>query len=108
MKNVDDALLRQLRSADGTGGVVGAVITIRSHGESPLSAAALRSLVARLLGQAEKDSGEKPSRTTVFSNLQSFAVEASPRFLYALLEFDDIESAIANVQDEDLTIRSKR
>jgi hypothetical protein len=64
-----------------------------------------RATVDDLIGKATAATNTPPHRVSVFPNVQSFAVEGSPALVREVLKHDDIASAMANVQKEDLRIR---
>jgi hypothetical protein len=103
-ERVDPVLARQLRGSDGVR-PVDAVLTLREHaGASQQAREPLDTIVARLLAEAERQSSQKATDVTVFSNLGTFAVRAPARFVQTLISHDDVTSAVANVQPEEMFI----
>jgi hypothetical protein len=102
---LDPLLAKQLRQASDTE-VIEAVFTLRTPaGASQLTPAATRHTVEQLLKRAEKATGAKTSRLTVFENIQSFAVSAPAALIKGLTDAREVASATANQQEQDLMIR---
>lgn len=55
-------------------------------------------LTNTLIDDVTAEVGEPPRHINVFQNIQSFVVDAKPRFIRALLEHDEVVGAIANRQ----------
>src|SRR5207237_2191601 len=102
---VDPLLAQQLRKAPESEAME-AVFTLRTPAKaSSLTPAATRATIERLLKRAEKATGAKASRLTVFENIQSFALRAPAALIKALTGFKEVASAAANHQEQDLMIR---
>ncbi|MEA2690728.1 MAG: hypothetical protein QOJ16_115 [Acidobacteriota bacterium] len=101
---VDPELLRQLDVASEDQ-AVGAVFSLRPAPGEPVPAPeATRERVERLLDHGRRETGGL-QRYTVFPNLGSFAVQATRPFLQRLLEHEEIATATANEQPQDMLIR---
>lgn len=96
---VDPELARQIKSA-AEGELIQAVVSLGSQARArPLSPDEVESVAGQVLQQAQADCGERPSRVKVFRHMESFAVEASPRFLEHLFRHDEsLAAAVANQQ----------
>lgn len=94
----DPDLLRDIDEAGSEKRPVQAVFFLRSDvTERPPEAEQTRAAVQRLLREVERETAERPRGVNVFPNLGSFALEASPRFVRAILGHDEeIESARSN------------
>lgn len=102
---VDKELVRQLESAAQSNKAVQAVVTLASVARAtralPSPDAVTRS-ANDLIDRVSKSSGESPGDFYVMANIGAISVSASPRFLRALIEQPEVDSAIANQQpDED-------
>jgi hypothetical protein len=62
------------------------------------------SVVKTVLNRVEDETGEKPADYNVFGNLGSFIVDAPREFIQKLTEQREIESAVANVQSQSVTM----
>jgi hypothetical protein len=97
---IDPELERQLQAAAG-GNPVQAVLALSRRAQGMNTPEEVEGLAQKLLDQAQRASGEKPKRVKVFRNMDSFIVEASPKFVRSLIAQDDLlESAMANVQPQ--------
>ncbi|MDA1194974.1 MAG: hypothetical protein O2894_07285 [Planctomycetota bacterium] len=74
-------------------------------GQRFLSAEDTARVVERLIDDAATKSDARPAHLKVFGNLQSFAIAAPPALLRQLIACEEIASAMANKQTEDLFIR---
>jgi hypothetical protein len=102
---LDPLLAQQLRKVPDTEEME-AVFTLRAPAKaSSLTPAATRAMIEQLLKRAEKATGARASRLTVFENIQSFALSAPAALIKALTGFKEIASAAANQQEQDLMIR---
>lgn len=75
-----------------------AVFTLKREGTRPLPPAETAAIVDSIVARASSASGLTPDRVKVFRSLQSFAVEASPRFLKSLLRESQISKAALNAR----------
>jgi hypothetical protein len=101
---VDPELLRQLDEAGDE--PVGAVFHLRPDPHQRALAPPEAETRARgLLRRVEQESGVTPQRVQVFRSLGSFAVSAAAPFVRKLLDQEEILSATANRQPEDLLIK---
>ncbi len=97
---IDPELERQLQAA-GAGSAVQAVLALNRRGLGVSTPEEVDGLAKKLLDHAQRSSGEKPKRVKVFRNMDSFIVEASPKFVRSLIAQDDaLESAMANIQPQ--------
>jgi hypothetical protein len=104
-KTVDPELVRQLAAAPKDQPVQ-AVFTLKTPAGQPYrDAQATRDTVSRMVDSASTATKAPPARVNVFANAQSFAVSAKPDFVRELIKDQDVASAIANVQQEDMLIR---
>jgi hypothetical protein len=92
----DPVLSAQLREAAAGEEPVQAVIGLREEGDG----AAVTGLTEDLLARVKEQTGAEAHDYNVFRNLGSFAVVAPARFIQALIEQPEVESAIANRQPE--------
>lgn len=94
-KKIDPVLLEQLDAGKGS---VQAVFRLAVNEKTLASdkGAGVEETVSALLSRVADSTGQKPSRCTVFKRLGSFAVEAPPEFLRALLREGEIAGATAN------------
>jgi hypothetical protein len=105
VKVIDPELTRTLDRASA-GSTVQAVFTLRTPaGSAVRSSASTQAVVDDVIAKATKATKTPPKRVTVFPNVQSFAVAGSPELVRAVMAHDDVGSAMANVQKEDLLIR---
>jgi len=103
-EKIDPELIRQLNAAGDA--PVGAVFNLRrGPAQKCLSAEETETCVKRLLQQAQQESGMAPQQVHVFRNLGSFAVSAAAPFVRMLLGRDEVLSATANQQPEELLIK---
>ena len=101
---IDPQLLRQLKGARNQRSV-GAVFTLRGDERgATLSPKETKAVVKRMLDRIGRQTKSKPKDVNVFSNIQSFALEAPVEFVKTLLEQPEIDSAVANLQSEDMLI----
>ena len=92
---IDPSLDALLRSADEE--AVQVVLSLKQPSKGVLSSEETRARVDALLEAVRKETGEGPTRFNVFGYLGSFAVEAQPRVVRALLSHEDeIDSAVMN------------
>ena len=97
-------LLRQLDEAGDK--PVGAVFHLRPGPHQKAMAPAEAETCARgLLRRVEQESGVAPQRVQVFRNLGSFVVSAAAPFVRKLLDQEEILSATANEQPEEMLIK---
>jgi hypothetical protein len=100
----DPELVKQLAAVPADGDVE-AVFSLRDAASSPEDTEArVRELVARVEDQV----GSAPRQLNIFRNIGSFAVAAPARFVRAMLDQGEIDTATANRQSEDLFIRPVR
>jgi hypothetical protein len=95
---VDPELTRQLDAADPDDAVVQVVVYLRSGTKG--SPDEVSELAHRVVESATSKAGTGPSRVNVLRYLGTVAIEAPASFVRALLEEDDVESAVANVRPE--------
>ena len=101
----DVELLRQLDAAgDESVGVV-CSLQVGSTSDKPLTGDETTEQVTRVLQRVERLSGLKPDKFKIFRNLGSFSLYAPAAFVRRLLEQDEIATATANIQREDMLIR---
>jgi len=96
---VDPSLLRELEDAEQAQRPLEAVVFLRRLGGAEAATPTpeqTESAVARLLRSAERDTGERPAAVSVFRNLHSFALAASPSFIRSLLRDERVASARSN------------
>lgn len=103
-KYVAPELLRQLEGL-AEGGATSAVFTLRRVPEKPLLPEETVRRAGVLIDRVSKIVGDAPLQCNVFKNMGSFVVLASRAFLERLLQEEEIASATANVQSQDLLIR---
>jgi hypothetical protein len=96
----DPVLSAQLREAAAGEEPVQAVIGLREEGEGAGDGDAVTALTEDLLARVKEQTGAEAHDYNVFRNLGSFAVVAPARFIQALIEQPEVESAIANRQPE--------
>jgi hypothetical protein len=102
---VDPELERQLASADKEHPVE-AVFTLRPPDDTPLlEAGAVKEAVDRIVKSAQAASGQEVSDLHVLPMAQAFALAAPAGVVRAILESEEIASAMANAQPEDLAIK---
>ena len=107
-KTVDPELERQLDAADDDTPVQ-AVFTLKTPaGEPYRSAASTKECVSKMIDAAATTAKGAPERLNVFPNLQSFTVAGKPSLVRSLMSNDQVASAMANQQPEDLQIRPAR
>jgi hypothetical protein len=101
---IDPELIRQI---DGAGDApVGAVFNLRrASAHKSLTAEETETCVKRMLQQVQKQSGLAPQQIHVFRNLGAFSVSAPALFMRKLLDQDEVLSATANRQPEELLIK---
>lgn len=105
IKVIDPELARALRKAP-PGSTVQAVFSLRRATDRTLRRnSSTRDVVTKLVREATRATHSAPKRVTVFSNLQAFAVAGPPELLRAIMARDEVISATANIQQEDLLIR---
>jgi hypothetical protein len=101
---VDPELQSQLDSADKDHPVE-AVFTLHAPEETPLlGASEVHQTVDRIVKSAQAESGQEVRDLNVFPNMKSFVVAAPAGVVRAILGSEEIESATANQQSEDLAI----
>ena len=101
-----DPVLKRLLAAATRNEPVGATITLRSgDGNRPLSVKETRETVDSLIDRVRRRTGYAPLELSVFENIQSFTLRAPASFVAGLLDEPEIDSALANEQEEDLMIR---
>jgi len=103
-RSIDPELSRQLKAA-GAGQDVSAAISLRPDSARPPEPEETRHRVTTLLQRVERETGERPSASTIFENLGSFAIAAPAGFIERLLAQPEIATATANFRQEDLLIR---
>lgn len=123
----DPELLRQLDAAAATDGLVEAVFSLRPTGtnqptpdperaeaaqESALPSTRplptpeeFESLTRDVFTRVEKEAGVAPAHVSIFRSLGSCAVSAPPEFIRKLMAQEEVISATASRQPEDLLIR---
>jgi hypothetical protein len=100
---IDPELVRQLDAAGEA--PVGAVFYLRPgpHRKS-LEPAEAEERAQGVLRRVEEESGIAPKKVHVFRNVGSFSVSAAAPFVRMLLDQEEILSAAANQQSQDLLI----
>ncbi len=96
---VDPELTTQLDAADPDDAPVQAVVYLRSGSKGGPAAVSKRA--DQVIASATTKAGTEPSRVNVMRYLGTVAIEAPASFVRALLDEDDIESALANVHPGD-------
>jgi hypothetical protein len=96
---VDPELTTQLDAADPDDAPVQAVVYLRSGSKGGPAAVSKRA--DQVIASATTRAGTEPSRVNVMRYLGTVAIEAPASFVRALLDEDDIESALANVHPGD-------
>ena len=96
---VDPELTTQLDAADPDDAPVQAVVYLRSGSKGGPAAVSKRA--DQVIASASTKAGTEPSRVNVMRYLGTVAIEAPASFVRALLDEDDIESALANVHPGD-------
>jgi hypothetical protein len=100
---IDPELLRQLDAAGEA--PVGAVFHLRpGPRQKSLDPAEAEARARGVLRRIEQESGIAPENFHIFRNLGSFSVSAAAPFVRKLLDQEEIQSATANRQSEDLLI----
>jgi hypothetical protein len=97
-KRVDPELTRQLDEAALDDRPIQAVVYLRSAAMG--SPEAITSMADEVLAAAKAKAGTEPSRVNVMRNLGTVALEAPASFVRALIDEDEVESALANVQPD--------
>lgn len=97
---IDPVLTEQLDRAALDEEPIEAVCALRApdHAERGLLPDEIEQVAGEVLSRVEQKVGVAPDRFKVFRNLSSMIVSASPAFVRALLDEDEIVSAMANVQ----------
>jgi len=96
---IDPELTTQLDAADPDDAPVQAVVYLRSGSKGGPAAVSKRA--DQVIASATTKAGTEPSRVNVMRYLGTVAIEAPASFVRALLDEDDIESALANVRPGD-------
>ena len=96
---VDPELTRQLDEADPDDAPVQAVVHFRSTGKR--GPAGVTEVADAAIGSATSRAGTGPIRVNVMRYLGVMSVEAPASFVRALLDEEDVESALANVHPGD-------
>jgi hypothetical protein len=96
---IDPELTTQLDAADPDDAPVQAVVYLRSGSKGGPAAVSKRA--DQVIASATTKAGTEPSRVNVMRYLGTVAIEAPASFVRALLDEDDIESALANVHPGD-------
>jgi hypothetical protein len=96
---IDPELTTQLNAADPDDAPVQAVVYLRSGSKGGPAAVSKRA--DQVIASASTKAGTEPSRVNVMRYLGTVAIEAPASFVRALLDEDDIESALANVHPGD-------
>jgi hypothetical protein len=96
---IDPELTSQLDAADPDDAPVQAVVYLRSGSKGGPAAVSKRA--DQVIASATTRAGTEPSRVTVMRYLGTVAIEAPASFVRALLDEDDVESALANVRPGD-------
>jgi hypothetical protein len=96
---IDPALTLQLDAAESDDASVQAVVYLRSGPKGGPEAVTKRA--DAVIETARTKAGTGPSRVNVMRYLGTVAVEAPASFVRALLDDDDVESALANVHPGD-------
>lgn len=91
----DPVLDDELEAAARTGSPVQAVIFLDATPQAP-TPEETESAVGKLLAEVERTTAEKPIAVNVFRNLHSFAIEASPQFVRAIVGQPGVRSVRAN------------
>ncbi len=83
-----------------------AVVVLKlAPGRQAASGGDTQALAERVLERVGQQVGEASNRVTVFKNVGSMAVEASPKFLEALAKDPAVRSCRPNLAGKDLLIR---
>lgn len=105
-KRVVDPFLTQALKEAPVDATVQAVFTLRTPaGQDFRESDSTRATVDKILGKAASSAKAAPHRLVVYPNTQSFALAGPPALVRAVLKHDDVASAMANIQKEDLLIR---
>ena len=96
---IDPELTRQLDEADTDDAPVQAVVHFRSSGRRGPSG--VTEVADAAIGSASSKAGTAPIRVNVMRYLGVMSVEAPASFVRALLDEEDVESALANVHPGD-------
>lgn len=96
---IDPELTTQLDAADPDDAPVQAVVYLRSGSKGGPAEVSKRA--DQVIASATTKAGTEPSRVNVMRYLGTVAIEAPASFVRALLDEDDIESALANVHPGD-------
>jgi hypothetical protein len=98
---VDPELARQLEEAGPDDGPVQAVVYLRSSTRS-LNPDSVTKAAERVIESASTKAGTAPARVNVMRYIGTVAVEGPASFVRALIDENDVTSALANVHpDED-------
>jgi len=96
---IDPELTTQLDAADPGDESVQAVVYLRSGSKGGPDEVTRRA--SDVIESAKSKAGTEPSRVNVMRYLGTVAIEAPASFVRALLDEDDVESALANVHPGD-------
>ena len=96
---VDPELTRQLDEADPADAPVQVVVHFRSSGKR--GPTGVTEVAEAAIGSATSKAGTGPIRVNVMRYLGVMSVEAPASFVRALLDEEDVESALANVHPGD-------
>ncbi len=96
---IDPELTRQLDAADTDDAPVQAVVHFRSSGKR--GPTGVTEVAEAAIGSASTKTGHTPTRVNVMRYLGVMSVEAPASFVRALLDEEDVESALANVHPGD-------
>jgi hypothetical protein len=102
---VDPELTRQLDEADDDVEVQAVFTLTNPEGEKYRSNELTEQTVKKIFEAAKSVSETTTSHVKVFPNIQSFAVSAPASIVRSMLSHQEIASATANEQKEDLMIR---
>ncbi len=92
---IDPSLNAALQSGDEE--AVQVVVSLKQPAEGVLSSDETRAKVNALLEAVRKETGQRPKRFNVFAYMGSFALEAQPKMVRALLSHEDeIDGAVFN------------
>ena len=105
-KKIVDPHLKQMLEKGRGGADVQATFTLSTPPGDPYrEAASTQAAVKAVVEKAAAKAGNAPYRVSVFPNIQSFAVSGPAAFVREVMKHDDVVSATANVQKEDMLIR---
>jgi hypothetical protein len=102
---IDAELLRQLEAAAAQHTPVGVVVSLQpGPSRTAIPAEEVEPVVRGVLKRVGEEIGAAPGQVQIFRNLGAFALSAPAPFVRKLLDQEEIASATANRQSEDLLI----